>query len=102
VAGEPDVRCEVGWLDLQAGARSVNTEVLDIGGERVSAALVRRFLRRSKVAEEEVTQCLRRGLQERGRGPGAGAGPHAPKALASCSREFGIPALVRQCLSGVF
>ncbi|MBA4351101.1 MAG: ATPase [Rhodobacter sp.] len=40
VAGEPDVRCEVGWLDLQAGARSVNAEVLDIGGERVSAALV--------------------------------------------------------------
>jgi uncharacterized protein YndB with AHSA1/START domain len=40
VAGEPDVRCEVGWLDLQAGARSVNTEVLEIGGESVSAALV--------------------------------------------------------------
>jgi len=40
VAGEPDVRCEVGWLDLQAGARSVNTEVLESGGERLSAALV--------------------------------------------------------------
>ncbi len=40
VAGEPDVRCEVGWLDLQAGARSVNYEVLESGGERLSAALV--------------------------------------------------------------
>ncbi len=40
VAGEPDVRCAVGWLDLQAGARSVNYEVLDSGGERLSAALV--------------------------------------------------------------
>jgi uncharacterized protein YndB with AHSA1/START domain len=40
VAGEPDVRCEVGWLDLQAGSRSVNYEVLDSGGERLSAALV--------------------------------------------------------------
>lgn len=40
VTGEPDVRCEVGWLDLQAGARSVNYEVLESGGERLSAALV--------------------------------------------------------------
>jgi uncharacterized protein YndB with AHSA1/START domain len=40
VAGEPDVRCEVGWLDLQAGSRSVNYEVLESGGERLSAALV--------------------------------------------------------------
>jgi uncharacterized protein YndB with AHSA1/START domain len=53
VAGEPDVRCEVGWLDLQAGARSVNYEVLESGGERLSAALVT-----ARMAEQDAGSVL--------------------------------------------
>jgi len=40
VAGQPDIRCEVGWLDLQPMVRSVNYEVVSTGGETQSAALV--------------------------------------------------------------
>lgn len=40
VAGEPDVRCEVGWLVLDPPARSIGFEVLDREGATLSAALV--------------------------------------------------------------
>lgn len=40
VAGEPDIRCECGWLALQPAARSVNYEVISSGGATQSAALV--------------------------------------------------------------
>lgn len=40
VAGEPDVRCECGWLDLQPDLRSVNVEVISSEGVTQSAALV--------------------------------------------------------------
>ena len=40
VAGEPDIRCECGWLALQPAARSVNYEVVSSGGLTQSAALV--------------------------------------------------------------
>ena len=53
VEGEPDVRCEVGWLDLQAGARSVNYEVLESGGARLSAALVT-----ARMAEQDAGSVL--------------------------------------------
>lgn len=40
IAGAPDLRCEVGWLDLRPGWRSVNSEVVSSDGETHSAALV--------------------------------------------------------------
>ena len=40
VEGQPDIRCEVGWLELQPVARSVNYEVVSSGGATQSAALV--------------------------------------------------------------
>ena len=40
VAGQPDIRCEVGWLALQPSARSVNYEVVSSEGVTRSAALV--------------------------------------------------------------
>ena len=40
VAGEPDIRCECGWLDLQPALRSVNYELLNAAGAALSAALV--------------------------------------------------------------
>lgn len=40
VAGEPDIRCEVGWLALAPESRSVNYEVVSSEGEILSAALV--------------------------------------------------------------
>lgn len=40
VEGEPDIRAECGWLDLQPETRSVNYEVISTGGETQSAALV--------------------------------------------------------------
>jgi uncharacterized protein YndB with AHSA1/START domain len=40
VAGQPDIRCEVGWLDLQPARQSVNYEVISSEGETQSAALV--------------------------------------------------------------
>lgn len=40
VAGQPDVVCEFGWLDLQPEARTVNHEVVSCGGEIQSVALV--------------------------------------------------------------
>jgi uncharacterized protein YndB with AHSA1/START domain len=39
-AGQPDVRVEAIWLDLQDNARSVNTELLSCAGSTDSAALV--------------------------------------------------------------
>nr|WP_295983905.1 SRPBCC family protein [uncultured Agrobacterium sp.] len=40
VAGQPDIRCECGWLELQPARRSVNYEVVSSGGVTQSAALV--------------------------------------------------------------
>ncbi len=40
VDGEPDIRCEIGWLVLQPGKRSVNGEVISREALRMSAALV--------------------------------------------------------------
>ena len=40
VAGEEDIRCEVVWLVLEPGRRSVNSEVISRGGITLSAALV--------------------------------------------------------------
>lgn len=40
VAGQPDIRCECGWLELQPTRRSVNYEVVSSGGVTQSAALV--------------------------------------------------------------
>lgn len=40
VDGEPDIRCECGWLDLQLERRSVNYEVISRKGATQSAALV--------------------------------------------------------------
>ena len=40
VNGRPDIRCEVGWLDVQPTLRSVNYEVVSTGGATQSAALV--------------------------------------------------------------
>ncbi|WP_454918741.1 SRPBCC family protein [Xanthobacter sediminis] len=40
VAGQPDIRCECGWLDVQPGLRSVNYEVVSRAGVKQSAALV--------------------------------------------------------------
>jgi uncharacterized protein YndB with AHSA1/START domain len=40
VEGQPDIRCECGWLELQPAMRSVNYEVVSSGGVPQSAALV--------------------------------------------------------------
>ncbi len=40
VKGQPDIRCEVGWLELEPSRRSVNYEVISSEGETQSAALV--------------------------------------------------------------
>lgn len=40
VEGEPDIRCEAGWLVLQPARRSVGWEVVSSEGETRSAALV--------------------------------------------------------------
>lgn len=40
VAGQPDIRCENTWLDLQPPSRSVNAEVISREGVTQSAALV--------------------------------------------------------------
>lgn len=40
VEGQPDIRCECGWLDLLPEARSVSHEIIASGGTTQSAALV--------------------------------------------------------------
>ncbi|MFG1359283.1 SRPBCC family protein, partial [Xanthobacter pseudotagetidis] len=40
VEGEPDIRCECGWLELRPAERSVNYEVVSTAGVAQSAALV--------------------------------------------------------------
>jgi uncharacterized protein YndB with AHSA1/START domain len=40
VAGQPDIRCDCGWLVVQPATRSVNTEVVSSEGVTRSAALV--------------------------------------------------------------
>jgi len=40
VEGQPDIRCECGWLELQPARRSVNYEVISADGVRQSASLV--------------------------------------------------------------
>ncbi|ADH90946.1 Activator of Hsp90 ATPase 1 family protein [Ancylobacter novellus DSM 506] len=40
VEGQPDIRCECGWLDLEPARRSVNYEVVSCEGVTQSAALV--------------------------------------------------------------
>lgn len=40
VKGQPDIRCECGWLELQPAECSLNYEVISSGGTTQSAALV--------------------------------------------------------------
>jgi uncharacterized protein YndB with AHSA1/START domain len=40
VEGEPDIRCDIGWLAFEPGARSVNYELVSSEGVARSAALV--------------------------------------------------------------
>lgn len=40
VEGQPDIRCEGGWLELQPSVRSVNYEVISSEGTTQSAALI--------------------------------------------------------------
>src|SRR6185437_11238602 len=40
VKGQPDIRCECGWLELLPAVRSVNYEVVSSGGVTQSSALV--------------------------------------------------------------
>ena len=40
VEGQPDIRCEGGWLELQPAVLSVNYEVISCEGTRQSAALI--------------------------------------------------------------
>jgi uncharacterized protein YndB with AHSA1/START domain len=40
VAGEPDIRCEVGWIAVAASRRTVNSEVVSAGDVLLSASLV--------------------------------------------------------------
>ena len=40
VDGEPDIRCEIGWLELDAPRLLVNSEVIGCEGVTQSAALV--------------------------------------------------------------
>ncbi|MFH1556254.1 MAG: SRPBCC domain-containing protein, partial [Pseudomonadota bacterium] len=40
VEGQPNIRCECGWLEVQPALRSVNYEVVSAGGVIQSAALV--------------------------------------------------------------
>ena len=40
VEGQPDIRCEAGWLELRPAARSVSYEVISSEGATRSAALV--------------------------------------------------------------
>lgn len=40
VDGQPDIRCECGWLDMQPGRRSVNYETVSLAGTPQSAALI--------------------------------------------------------------
>ena len=40
VEGQPDIRCEVGWLEMQPALRSVNYETVSSGRVTQSAALV--------------------------------------------------------------
>ncbi|SFU22540.1 SRPBCC domain-containing protein, partial [Mesorhizobium sp. YR577] len=40
VLGQPDIRCECGWLELQPAVRSVNYEVISSEGATQSAALI--------------------------------------------------------------
>src|SRR5690606_24322012 len=40
VEGQPDIRCECGWLELYREARSVNYELVSCEGESLSASLI--------------------------------------------------------------
>src|SRR6187431_2177677 len=40
VKGQPDIRCECGWLELQPAVRSVSYEVVSSNGVTQSVALV--------------------------------------------------------------
>lgn len=40
VEGQPDIRCDCGWLEIEAARRSVNYEVISAAGITRSAALV--------------------------------------------------------------
>lgn len=54
VEGQPDIRCESGWLELQPAIRSVNYEVISTGSATQSAALVTADFSRSGEASRVV------------------------------------------------
>lgn len=77
VEGQPDMRCECGWLELQPGRRSVNYEVVSSEGVTLSAALVSAdFVPEGEASRLEVTVQLSSlaGDMETGYRQGFGAG----------------------------
>ena len=96
VAGEPDVRCEVGWLDLQPGARSVNYEVLESGGERLSAALVSaRIAGRGEGSLLSVTVQLSNLAQDMAEGYRAGFGAGLDNLTGVAGRMMVLERVIR-------
>jgi uncharacterized protein YndB with AHSA1/START domain len=67
VAGQPDIRCEVGWLEVREAVRSVNYEVISAAGEARSAALVTADLsgsgERSRIAVTVQLSSLARDME---------------------------------------
>lgn len=55
-AGQPDIRCEAGWLDLLPETRSVGYEIVSTDGTAQSAALITaRFTAQGESSRIEVT-----------------------------------------------
>jgi uncharacterized protein YndB with AHSA1/START domain len=75
--GQPDMRCEIGWLELREAVRSVNYEVISCAEEIQSAALVTAVLsssgERSRIAVTVQLSSLARDM-EAGYRQGFGAG----------------------------
>lgn len=85
VKGAPDVRCEVGWIAVEPPLRTVNTEVLFAGGDRLAAALVTALVE-AEAAGSRLTLTVQLASLAADMAPGYRQG--FPLGLANIGREL--------------
>ena len=102
-AGQPDIRCEVGWLALEEGKRSVNYEVVESEGVSRSAALVTASVRaEGSGSHVTVTVQLSNLSQDMAAGYRAGFGAGMANLSDVAERTMVIERVIRAPLSRVW
>ncbi len=103
VAGEADIRCETGWLDLRPPERSVNYEVVARAGVTLSTALVTARIRAmGEGSHLDVTVQLSNGAEDMAAGYRAGFSAGLDNMAAVARRSMVIDRVIHASRTAVW